>query len=272
MSEISGRIYEFGDFQLDTAESVLRRAGEIVPLTPKAVQALTLLVESGGHVLSRTSLIEALWPDAFVEEANLTVTISMLRKALGEHENKLKFIETVPKRGYRFVATVKAMSVSTTPSRAEVGDALHHVPAPVAASGRKWRLPLLVGACGLVAVTLAYILYSVIARPPSPSTDKRGAMRLTQLTDDGNVRDVTISPDGSYLAFVLIEKGREGLWVRNLVTNEKWQVLPPQEGICWGPRFTLDGQNLYYVTTAPDSTISVLYRIGLRGGSPQRIV
>ena len=78
-----GAKYHFGEFQLDTSEWVLRQSGEILPLAPKAVQALELLVRNAGRVVSRTEMVENLWPDSFVEESNLTVTISMLRRALG---------------------------------------------------------------------------------------------------------------------------------------------------------------------------------------------
>ena len=106
MDEDLAQKYEFGEFQLDMAESVLRRRNEIVPVTPKAIQALELLVQSGGRVLSRSEMIEKLWPDSFVEESNLTVTISMLRRVLGDNDNGAAFIETIAKRGYRFIPLV----------------------------------------------------------------------------------------------------------------------------------------------------------------------
>jgi Tol biopolymer transport system component len=94
------------------------------------------------------------------------------------------------------------------------------------------------------------------------------AMMLTRLSDSGNIQDVTISPDGKWLAFVPIEAGREGLRIRDLTTNQQIQLLEPQERLCWGLRFTHDGQSLYYNTTEPNSTISVLYRIDAHGGEP----
>ena len=94
-----GEKYQFGEFELETTELVLRRKGVIVSLTPKALQVLVLLVRSSGRVVSRKHMLEALWPDSFVEDSNLTVAISMLRKALGETENGSRLIETVAKRG-----------------------------------------------------------------------------------------------------------------------------------------------------------------------------
>lgn len=112
--------YKFGEFQLDTTERVLWKAGKIVPLAPKAVQALELLVRNGGRVVSRNEMIETLWPDSFVDESNLTVTISMLRRFLGDDEQGTSFIQTVPKRGYRFVPLVKASAI-TPPTRINFG-------------------------------------------------------------------------------------------------------------------------------------------------------
>jgi Tol biopolymer transport system component/DNA-binding winged helix-turn-helix (wHTH) protein len=99
-------IYEFGHFRLDAAERLLLRDGETVPLTPKAFDLLHALVEGHGRLLEKEELLKKVWPDTFVEEANLASNISQLRKALGDGENGQRFIETAPKRGYRFVASV----------------------------------------------------------------------------------------------------------------------------------------------------------------------
>jgi len=107
MSLQTKHIYEFGPFRLDAAEHLLLRDGEAVPLTPKAFDLLLALVERHGRLLEKDELLKLVWPDTFVEEANLASNISQLRKALGEGENGQRFIETAPKRGYRFIATVK---------------------------------------------------------------------------------------------------------------------------------------------------------------------
>src|SRR5215475_946038 len=111
MSLHTKHIYEFGPFRLDAGEHLLLRDGEAVPLTPKAFDLLLALVERHGHLLEKEGLLKKVWPDAFVEEANLASNISQLRKALGEGENGHRYIETAPKRGYRFVAQVKEVSV-----------------------------------------------------------------------------------------------------------------------------------------------------------------
>jgi TolB-like protein/Tfp pilus assembly protein PilF len=101
------RSYEFGSFRLDAAEYVLLRDGQIVPLTPKVFETLLVLVENSGHVVDKDELYKQVWQDTFVEETNLTKNISILRKILSEGDAERSFIETVPKRGYRFVAPVR---------------------------------------------------------------------------------------------------------------------------------------------------------------------
>src|SRR5262245_20657778 len=103
MSLQTKHIYEFGLFRLDAAEHLLLRDGEAVQLTPKAFDLLLALVEGHGHLLEKEELLRKVWPDTFVEEANLASNISQLRKALGDGENGIRYIETAQKRGYRFV-------------------------------------------------------------------------------------------------------------------------------------------------------------------------
>ena len=98
--------YDFGRFRLKTAERVLLREGEPVPLTPKVFDILITLVENRGQIVEKDDLMKKVWPTTFVEEGNLTQNVSLLRKALGESAGGVQFIETVPRRGYRFVAPV----------------------------------------------------------------------------------------------------------------------------------------------------------------------
>jgi TolB-like protein/Tfp pilus assembly protein PilF len=104
--DLEASVYEFGAFLLDVKERLLTRNGNAVPLTPKVFDILLLLIRNSGSLVSKDSLLSKIWPDAFVEEANLNVNIATLRKALGERPGEDQFIETIPKRGYRFVAKV----------------------------------------------------------------------------------------------------------------------------------------------------------------------
>ena len=109
MAPQAKQLYEFEQFRLDPHERLLLCDGEPVPLTPKAFDMLLALVENSGRLLKKEELMRRLWPDSFVEEGSLTQNVSLLRRALGERPEGQKFIETVPRRGYRFVAGVRAV-------------------------------------------------------------------------------------------------------------------------------------------------------------------
>ena len=100
-------VYEFGPFRLDTAERILLHDGKLVPLKPKVYETLLALVRNSGHIVEKETLMELVWPDTFVEDNNLTGNIFVLRRAL----NPYNFIETVPRRGYRFSADVQQMQI-----------------------------------------------------------------------------------------------------------------------------------------------------------------
>ncbi len=104
------QLYEFGPFCLDPAEHTLLRDGQPIPLRPKVYDLLVVLVENRGHLVDKEQLMSSVWAEQFVEEGNINKNISMLRQALGESDGGTKFIETVPKRGYRFVAEVREVN------------------------------------------------------------------------------------------------------------------------------------------------------------------
>lgn len=102
-------IYEFQDFRLDFAEKTLRDGKSIIPLTPKVFETLLVFLDNPGRLIEKDEMMQKLWQDRFVEESNLTFNIKMLRKALGDDAARPRFVETVPKRGYRFIADVRCV-------------------------------------------------------------------------------------------------------------------------------------------------------------------
>jgi pimeloyl-ACP methyl ester carboxylesterase/DNA-binding winged helix-turn-helix (wHTH) protein/class 3 adenylate cyclase len=112
MDSFSGKIYSFGKFQLDAAERIFFDGARTISLSPKVFDTLLLLVENGGRILSKERMLGEIWEDSFVEENNLAQNISQLRRVLGETKDE-KFIETVPKYGYRFVAPVSVTEENT---------------------------------------------------------------------------------------------------------------------------------------------------------------
>ena len=148
-------IYTFGPFcSLDRNARILLRDGKIVSLTPKVAELLLVLVEKGGQVVTKDELIQAVWPDTFVEESNLTSNISIVRKQLGVHPDGGEYIETIPKRGYRFVA---AVGVVQDGEPAQASPALEAKPArnEKRATPFRWILGWIAGAAVLLTMLLA---------------------------------------------------------------------------------------------------------------------
>jgi DNA-binding winged helix-turn-helix (wHTH) protein/TolB-like protein/lipoprotein NlpI len=181
---LDGTHYSFGSFRLYPSEQLLVREEDPIPLAPKTFELLLALVESHGHLITREALMQAIWPDSFVEETNLTVNISLLRKALGEMPGGRPWIATIPKRGYRFdgpVVTVQgACAVADQPAvlppapvetsspasdpAAEIAEAPAQPPQTPSSSedsGPRLRIPVFIAAAVVVllCVWLAVHLY-----------------------------------------------------------------------------------------------------------------
>jgi DNA-binding winged helix-turn-helix (wHTH) protein/TolB-like protein/Tfp pilus assembly protein PilF len=161
MSQQESHSYEFGRFRLKTAERVLLREGELVPLTPKVFDILVTLVEHGGQVVAKDDLMKRVWPNTFVEEGNLTQNISLLRKALGESSGGVQFIETVPRRGYRFVADTSQSwdDKSVPPAREPDPAPVVSIPNTTSQSAGTRRTPVYAVAAGIVVLGLIGLVY-----------------------------------------------------------------------------------------------------------------
>src|SRR5215475_157402 len=120
MSKPKSNLYEFDQFRMDLVEKALWRDGAAVPLTPKAFDTLAILVERSGSLVEKDELMKRLWPDSFVEENSLTQNIYLVRKALGEESQGTRYIETVPRRGYRFRAAVREVSGGDATVRTDI--------------------------------------------------------------------------------------------------------------------------------------------------------
>ena len=108
-------LYEFDRFRLYPNEHLLTKDGQPVSLTPRAFGVLNVLIRRGGHLVTKEELMTTVWGDAVVEDGNLVVTISMLRKALGEDGHQRRYIQTVSKQGYRFVGEIREAAVLEAP-------------------------------------------------------------------------------------------------------------------------------------------------------------
>ena len=178
-------LYQFGSFQLEPDERRLFRNGEPVSLTPKAFDTLVFLVERAGHLVEKEELMKALWPDSFVEEANLAQHVWTLRKTLGETQDGGQFIETVARKGFRFVATVTKHQRNETTNRnfqllvgalAAEANGNNEIPTGITHRLSKWVVLIVI----LVVGTISLIGYGVITRKaakPIVSSEKETTVR-----------------------------------------------------------------------------------------------
>jgi DNA-binding winged helix-turn-helix (wHTH) protein/tetratricopeptide (TPR) repeat protein len=230
------RVYRFRDFQLEPDERRLSEAGKPIALTPKVFDTLVLLVERAGHVVSKDELIKLLWPRGFVDESNLTKHIWLIRRALGESEQGSRFIETVPKLGYRFIAPVttatppQAGATTEGTAAVEATPALGFVPdAAVTHHGRAW----LVGLCllGLVVIAIAWRA----TREPAPRSERSRSVRTVAFVGFSNL---SRNAKDAWIAPALIEMLGAELNVAEdvrvvpdeLVRDASTDVVPPAAG------------------------------------------
>lgn len=203
MSSRASESYEFGGYRVDVDRHTVTHDDVLVALPPKTFELLLLLVRQPGHAFTRQELIGSLWPDSFVEEANLSFQISTLRKALGQEG--AAWIETVPRLGYRFSAVVA--------SNASAEDAAAPPGAVVAPSVPAARPPPMarLGVFAPVLLSVAAVAIPVVLfnRLPSSSTD-RVFSKATELTAyQGNETVPSLSPDGSQVAFAWNGPGQD---------------------------------------------------------------
>src|SRR5215831_18542082 len=115
MAEKAKPVYKFGPYRIAGADGLLTRNGRAIRLTPKSFELLLFMVENRGRLLNKETLLTSIWPDTFVEESNLTKNVFLLRRCLGEREDGRPYIETFPRRGYRFDADVHVERIAELP-------------------------------------------------------------------------------------------------------------------------------------------------------------
>lgn len=268
MSRPANDFYRFGDLTIDCEQKVLLRNGSRLALAPKVFDTLLILVENSGRIVEKEELMRRLWPDTFVEESNLTFNIQQLRKALGDNARQPRFIETVARRGYRFIAEVSANSALSVAVENELGS-----PTPALSQLAQKRSYLsLVALAFLLVGSLAVFWWFAqrrFATSASAAPILSAPFKSERFATGGYIY-AAITPDGKYVAYTTETGGKESVWLRQLETSENIQIVPPSNERYWGLAISNDGNSLYFVRTLANS--QAVYRVMTFGGIPVKIV
>ena len=265
------RFYEFDRFRIDTKRGLLTRDGEPIAIKAKALDTLVLLVQHAGRLLEKEELMNRLWPDTAVEEANLTQNIFEVRKALGEVPGEQRFIATVARRGYRFVADVRAIGDEAS-ARDDVAAADGHSRPPLVGPERfERRTVIYAGVAAAMVLSLVGTGLYVASRRPAPvlaGASSSPLRNLTRLTYGAGLQtDVSWSPDGRRVAYAWNRDGNFDIWVQSIDGGDPTRVTSSpvdERQPAWSP----DGQRLVFRS---ESDGGGLFTVDVNGGPVRRI-
>jgi len=287
----AGPILGFGDFRYDRTNRLLSRDGVQLALPPRVLGVLAQLVERPGAVVSKQQLMESVWKDAFVTETSLTEAVSLLRQALGDDPQRPRFVQTLHRRGYRFVAPVRVQGEAAAAARPRVTALGPH------ASPVLWA--------SIAAALAVGVAAGAFLRPSLPSRSARLAIPLpaSDPTEFRAFPSLALSPDGRQVVVALTRNGKSQLFLRAIDDFES-KPLPGTEGAS-APFVSADGQWIGFfaegqlrkvplaggpavticdamypggASWGPDGTIVFngaardgLWRVPARGGQPERL-
>lgn len=260
-------LYDFGPFRLDLGERVLLRQGNYVPLPPKTLETLVVLIEHSGRIVEKGELIRQIWPDSFVEDVTLAKNVSMLRKVLGDSEEH-RYIDTIPKRGYRFVADVRISAPS----------AIREIPVPPA--GLDAEVALLPPAPGsrnsrwysaVIAVAVISVLgLLLILDRTRPGVDNFSGRPVPLTSFPGRQQQVAFSPDGKQIALVWDgpHGGPSHIYAK-VIGSEAAIQLTQGSGLDSRPAWFPDGTKIAFLRSTPEGR--AWYWTSALGGPERKI-
>lgn len=293
MESLKANIYRFGDFELNCSARSVTCAGEPLTLKAKTFDLLETLVENRGSVLTKDDLLERVWPGQFVEENNLTVQISALRKALGEKKGGGSFIATVPGKGYKFVANVivpavenevvvekhefSRIVVEETVELAANGNGSFAVsaPEPKALPERKAQFRLravAVAAIGLLALFSGAFVFR--DRLFSRSVEAAFVQHtVRQLTTNGKVGNAALSGDGKLFVYTINDLGNQSLWLGYVDGGgDHVQLKESSETSYRTLFFSPDASTIYFAAVDEKNPKGAVFRVPVSGGVQTKLL
>lgn len=286
------RTFEFADFSFDLKEKILRRRLETISMPPKTCELLAFLLENHGNLLTKEEIFSKVWVDAFVEEANLSHHIAVLRKALGENNEDRKFIETVPRRGYRFVApvnqfpnesleiTVRERTLTRIVEEKEIEteseeiEIIKNRSAKQISDGFSQNYSskgFLIGLFFLFMTTTVLVGYWLFLRK-SPIVFR--PQEIKRITTSGRATAPRISPDGRYILYIQRDGNERSIWIRQISTSSDVRITPPTptQDVYGTITFSHNGDYVYYSLKKTGEKYSTLYQVPTLGGMPKKIL
>lgn len=301
MSEQKIRYYDFGEFRLDAKRRNLTKKGEKLSLTGRNFDLLFVLLQSNGEILEHDELLERVWGETFVEQANLKKGISSLRQVLGEKPNESLYIKTIPRRGYSFVAEVttaqddsgifNAADFSLKPETVEKTQEIppsiekteeieitkdEFVPQPPTTKNstgfyQKYRLPIF-AASTFILIGAVFFGFKQFGKG-NASTEKFRLenLKVQKMTTSGNIVESAISPDGKTIVYSTIgENKQQTLWAKRIGAPTALPVVPPSSAEYYALTVSPDNNYIFYAAGTVDAPDS-LYKVSMLGGTPRKL-
>jgi DNA-binding winged helix-turn-helix (wHTH) protein/Tol biopolymer transport system component len=282
-ADTPGYRFRFGIFEVDTRSGELRKAGSRIKLQDQPFKVLTALLERPGGVITREELRIRIWPNESFGDFDhaVNVAVAKLRSALGDSAELPRYVETLPRRGYRFIFPLTKQEGVPLLERTEKAEALGEggtafptdVAGPAGARDRRGRRSLAVAAIAVAVVVAALFVITSARRKPELATSAPPNLHIARVTNNGNVAYVSISPDGRFLVYALRDKLTLSLWTRVLGTQNDAQILPPAQRDFRGVTFSPDGTQLFFPrSSAADQVYRELFSMPVVGGEPRLLI
>lgn len=245
---------EFGPFRFIVGDGLWRGADQVA-LPPRALGVLTRLLANPAAVVSKQELLDAVWPDTFVTESSLLEAIGLLREALGDDRKAPTYIQTVHRRGYRFIGPIGVCSTSAEPesSRSATADK------PL--DGNPWRPILVASAAYAVATVCVAVVFAVFGQHPVERRTSRFSVSLPSAAPVDPLRgSVAVSADGTQMAYVAANGTRSQLFLRTVDRDEPRPIAGTEDAA--DPFFSPDGEWIGFFARGS------LQKVRVGGGSP----